>query len=1427
MFKKLFISLIVIAVLAVGGVSAYISTIDWNKHKGKIAEQLENITGKKVVFGGNVSLSVFPTPYLTAKDIKIYNKSGENTAEPLAVINEMVTDLSLIPLLKGNFVVNNMSLVNPTILIELMPDGKLNWYSEISNEQKSTINEVEVALNSVMFKDASVQIINRGLNVDITLQNLNAEITAQSLRGPYRIDGNFVKDNNPAGFALTLGTLSESFATSLNLVLTHPSTESYARFDGSILTSNNEIKGNFIVESQNPSTFINELTNQIILPEEFNYPLAFSIELNTNNQQVDFSSFIVKYGDDTAGAGNILIPLEPKPGEEKRVVELRFEMTNLDLQPIMGIIKEQLKKYDGNKTPFEPFFDFDMVADIKAVKATYNDQIIRNFSLSADLIDDALKITEFSGLFPGDADISVTGDVFEHEKVLSYNFKVNSICQDALKFMEWMGIKPAKYTNSTYRGAQIHTEISGNLNQIRIMPLTFSLDKISADGAIGIIRNGKLKLFIALNSESVNLDNYIPPLSEEEQKLHLMEKAEAILNKLAFLNKFDLHVEMKLGRGVYHKIPFENVEVFLDTENNTVKIQNFKIGKTAETSLDFSGTVSGLGVNPSFENIKYNFNSTDFKNFANKFNLPLPSWPLTADAQNVDSKGIFTGNLNNATIKAVNTIGKLNSVYSGKLYNYENMLNFNGLLEFKTPDFTQFIKSLGFNYNPKNMASNIFTFKGSVEGNASSWKTENFDAFIGTTNFRGRVAVDMTNMRPQITADITTNKFEFDRFFYNPALNSPISLTRSGIGGEADFLSRPAVENSVIAYDFFKKFDFTGKVYTDSFSYGMQSFENVSADININQGLIKIDNIQATKDKGNISAQINLDVTSAPKISGAVNFTNFDADALGGKKYGFVSGLLQAKTEFESSAESEADFIDRLNGKISFDIDNAVFKGWDMEFIENDLSHRTHSDNLMEMLRENLQKGQTAFEVVGAEIDIKNSSYTFKDALMASGLATIDISGTGSLKNWDTDTTFKIVFERLRDQLVPIEFKWNGPLNNPNLIVNSSDLKNKYDSYWEKIAQEKKAAEEARIKALNEKMEKTQVIVARLKEITAGEVLPRIEKYKPLSSNAEIKSRYDSNHLQVIDINNQLDVMREKAKVDFIDDDITEMNAKLEIFEPQLQEILSQVDETFVYDVKVHAAEAYGTISGIYNSSKTKAVNYQKTLDAYVLRLMQLGSLVVLDRDPRATDYKNQIETSLRVIEDLNLKANNARDAIEETNNIDELDTQYKIMQDLLNKTQAELEKLNSSMEKLFDYAKKLVREEEYGGIPPKEKENKIVIVEENDEKSTAESAAETTALQQPALLKSIEKESEEEKESESEVLPKVVTPLTTVDNTENKNIISYKSKEVLSGTITRAGEVLNAKKTETVTVPATGTLLLRPIADEDITSGGIIKKKN
>lgn len=56
--KKVLLIFGVVLALAAGGIFVYISTIDWNQHKDKIAAQFNDITGKRVVFEGPVSFSL-------------------------------------------------------------------------------------------------------------------------------------------------------------------------------------------------------------------------------------------------------------------------------------------------------------------------------------------------------------------------------------------------------------------------------------------------------------------------------------------------------------------------------------------------------------------------------------------------------------------------------------------------------------------------------------------------------------------------------------------------------------------------------------------------------------------------------------------------------------------------------------------------------------------------------------------------------------------------------------------------------------------------------------------------------------------------------------------------------------------------------------------------------------------------------------------------------------------------------------------------------------------------------------------------------------------------------------------------------------------------------------------------------------------------
>ena len=87
-----------------------------------------------------------------------------------------------------------------------------------------------MVLNGVSLRNAEVNFEAQESGVDLHLTNLNGEVIAQGIFGPFRIEGNYLKGSTPEGFALSIGKLSENYATSLNMVVTHPQSDSYVRF---------------------------------------------------------------------------------------------------------------------------------------------------------------------------------------------------------------------------------------------------------------------------------------------------------------------------------------------------------------------------------------------------------------------------------------------------------------------------------------------------------------------------------------------------------------------------------------------------------------------------------------------------------------------------------------------------------------------------------------------------------------------------------------------------------------------------------------------------------------------------------------------------------------------------------------------------------------------------------------------------------------------------------------------------------------------------------------------------------------------------------------------------------------------------------------------------------------------------------------------
>ena len=1479
MFKKIFITLLLLIILAFGGLSYYVSTIDWNNYKSKITDQIEQITGKKVLIGGRIDLKFWPKPHLSATNIKIFN-SATGSTETLAEIQEMVTDLSLMPLLHKRFEINNMNLVNAKVSIEFLNNGKTNWHSETTGEQSFNLSSVDITFNSVTLQNSVVRILNPTLNLDLILKKLNADISAQSLSGPFRIDGNFVKDGTPAVFALYVGTLSETFATSMNLVLTHPSSDSQATFDGSILSNNSEIQGNFTIESKKPSTFLNLIAAQTLLPEKYNYPLDASVELIVNPQQVNLSSFIIKYGDNLAGSGKVLIPLKAK-NDEKKKIEVAFEMTDFDIMPFVAGITEYLKKLDNNQKNYDPEFEYDVLADISSTRAHYNKEIITDFKFSADFINKVLQIKNLSGILPGETDISCKGEVFPKDKALSYDIKIQSVSQDFLKFLEFIGHKPKVYAQSTYRTSRSSLELSGTLSQIKIAVLNFSLDKTELSGILGIKRGRRNAYFAALQSENINFDNYMPPLTSEEQKLPPFEQAKLALNKLKFLNDVDMHTELSLKLGIYNKVPFENAVLNFDSEAGVIDLKKFEIGQIGNASFALEGKIKDLGINPSLENAKYKISAPDFNAFKNKLKMDLPSWPLFSLSKNFESEGIISGTLNNANIRSSAKLDKTNASYQGRLFTQDDKLFFRGKLEIKTPDFIDFINQIDIDYNPKNMGTSVFTFKADVEGRNSNWRATNLDTFIGANNFTGAFSYKKANELPSVKANIEANMFEFDRFIFTPQRRAALQVSKTTNA----FLDKPYWDNTPINYEPFKKFDLNGKFTIKNLSYLTTDIENVQFMLDIKNNIIEIKNFTAVKNNVPIKSDITIDLAQKPAIKGTLDITGYPLEDFGGTQYNIEKGTLNFKAKFEGEATSELDFIKSGKVTVSFDILNPVFNGLDIGVIEADLKDRTHSDKLESLLNIALSSGTTAFNLIGGDISIDNMKYTLNNAVMASDSAAIDIDAQGSVEAWDTDAKFLLTLQNLKDKIEPIPYQWQGSLSNPKLIVGYEKLKNKYDSYWAEVEAEKNRQENERITTLTNNMNIAQEKISSAMKIVESEIMLRLKNYRKKAFDARVDSVYEGIELEANGILKNLKTMASKAHAKYDQKDIDNLTLQVEVYEPLLSDLIVQADNNYIFDMKLHIAAASENIEGIYQNSLEKSRNYQNTLNSYTMRLMQLGSLVTLNNLEKVTSNRQIIESAIKKIADIHDKARKIKEQSDnegEEDKLPNIDKLKKQMLDLQSQAEEELNKLNKAIEDLFEYVQDVVYFEQTGKHrTPEEKQKQAeqaATAESVSQKPSDEPKAQNTqktstvnevktetievktepkveTKQTPQIVETKTEDVDPNlpqkftpKEEISEPVPEqkiieITVPVTEEVKTlivekpevvveEKKEVIKvpllievqddYASRPNISGTIVKKGAKTETQKTNT---DNTSTPLLRPLKGE-VAIEGTVKRK-
>ncbi len=1319
--KKLLFVFVTLLVLIAAGLAVYVASIDWNQHKDKIAQQFSELTGKNIVFEGPVSFRILPSPYLSATNVKIYNPGAVKDV-PLVEIKKLVANLSLVPLLKGDFDVKRMVMRQPQINFEVMDDGTLNWQYPMSPEQRSRLETTSIKLNSVSLDNATLNFEDPYHDISLKLDDLNGEIMADSVMGPFRIEGNYIKNNNPEGFAISIGKLSDSFPTTCNVVFTHPGSKSYVRFDGNFMLGNKVLNGNLIVESEKLMDFAkaNFKAAENFQPA-YDYPLALTFDLSANEQQVNLSNMVIKYGE-TQGAGNVQIPLndglaQTSDGVKPRM-EMAFNFTDFNLDPVVYTVEQFVSKYHKGEDAYEPDLGMDMLVDVKSLKTQYNGQPVKNFEASFDVIDNIVSVNTLTATLPGDTDLKLKGELTTLDGEPFYNMDVSFNSSDFLQTLEWLKIKPDVSVASTYRKAVGSAKLSGTFNKIQLSPFSLTMDKSSLSGEAGVKLNGpRMDALLVLNADMINFDNYISQLPKEEAEKNWAQRMQYRFSKLGFLNDFDMQITAKLDLGIYESLPFEKVDFKANLLNGKLEIERLSINSVANAQMAFGGAISGFGNVPAYENLKYEVKTDDVSGLINKFEFKAPNLDYK-QLKHFESKGIATGDLEKFAVKNVGRLESLEFVYGGQVIKQPDGFQYNGNLELKHPDFVKMLNDFNVKYNPQVYSLGLFNLKTKFIGNGSAFRANPVEFNVGFNSFAGDVTYTESEGRPSILTNMTVNKFELDRFMNSAAsveADQPqISLPQDD--AKPEFLAKPYWSRNRFDYAFYNGFDLSGNFKVQDLSYRDNNFKDASFDVALTKGNAALTNFKAAYKDGEIQAEAALNMQDKSKFNSKIKLTNLDAGRFnwGGNRYGISGGRFSSDMVLNSDASSEEAFVKNLNGNIDFVLDNTVVRGWNLKEIYQDITRREVPDGLLAAVKENLQSGNSAFSKIAGKLNLNNGTYNFAETTMTGSGAKIGVFGDGNLDSWDMNVSFNVKYDEPK-YLPGYSFALKGAMNAPLLDVDVSALFDLYKSKQDKIEAQEKAvieAEENRLRKLVEEQQKT--ADALLDTARNGLAVDLEGKLKNASSSEAVQEYKKQQRLLTAEITKIAKTVNLGMSKDLSDALINQMNEANKNSTAALEQIKKEVARIYLNDAKSKMEQMYNQVVDAYNRSKVMTFDFHTAQEKFKARLADIETDFNWDEDANIMGWIQFIDEKSKVLNEQNKTVLDRFVQTSQSGEADVVEAYNRELKELETQVSQDVGLMNDNLNKFKDYAEEKISAAEKAYADRQREEEIRRKVEEN-----------------------------------------------------------------------------------------------------------------
>ncbi len=639
--KKLAAGLLGLIVILVAAILIGPSFVDWNSQKGRITAEVERLTGRELTIDGDLSLAILPAPAFSAAQVRFANIEG-GSAPTMIELESLDVRVSLIPLIQGRVEVERIDLVRPTILVEVLPDGRANW--EIAGpdqaapatrpgrpgDRSSDFLE-QVRLHSVRISDGTLIYRDAVAAREERITGLNAEIAAGSLNGPFAVTGDAVVRGIKTTFEVAVGQLVAQGATSLNVNLDLPDAGAKARFGGAVSRHPDgaSLRGKLKAEGGSLAAVVALLAGGGGVSGILAQPFEAETELSLDLQQATASELSFRLGD-TAIEGEARVdfsaPLDVRinlsasrfdldkllaAGASAATVEPSGEVDGQSDGQSGGQAGEQVGEQAGEQAASDsgPVLPADVTAtaELTIDAVIYRRQVVRQVLVSLSLANGQLRVSQALALLPGGSDVSITGVAAQAKAAggpeLQFTGRLEAASDNLRGMLQWLGVDIASVPQGRLRRMSLSAKVAASASQATVSDIDLRVDVSRATGGIAVALRERPGFGIGFAVDKLDLDAYLPTegVAAQEGQAGQGPAAEPASGEgpLAALANFDANLDLSLGSLTLRGVTARKLKFDATLQGGAMSLREVTIGDLAGSEVRLSGTLSDLAATPS------------------------------------------------------------------------------------------------------------------------------------------------------------------------------------------------------------------------------------------------------------------------------------------------------------------------------------------------------------------------------------------------------------------------------------------------------------------------------------------------------------------------------------------------------------------------------------------------------------------------------------------------------------------------------------------------------------------------------------------------------------------------------------------------------------------------------------------------------------